>query len=159
MPTSVQTLKGINEANSRFWRKQRNLFDKRMANDAIRETAFEAWQAQLDRAVPVACQFSLEKALEDAERARQRFLAHQARKGGTTCKSDALQDLIHEVVTRRPGISAKELLEALRGHGPPVEDIDGGTIYFANRDGSHKEAPISGLKDRLTRARKKLKSR
>jgi hypothetical protein len=69
------------------------------------------------------------------------------------------QDLIHEVVTRRPDISAKELLETLRGHRPPVEDIDGGTIHFANRDGSYKEAPISGLKDRLTRARKKLKSR
>jgi hypothetical protein len=161
MPASIQTLRGINEANSRFWRERHCLFDKRMANDPIRETASEAWQAQRDRAVPLACQFSFEKALEDAERAGQRFLAHQARKGGTAHKSDALQILIHEIVTHRPHISAKKLLEALkaRQHLSPIDDIGEDAIHFNNHDGRSKEATISGLKDRLNRAKKKLNSR
>jgi hypothetical protein len=161
MPASVQTLKGINDANSRFWREQHNLFDNRMANDAIRETASELWQAQQDRAVPFNCQFSIEKALEDAERAEKRFLAHQARRGGAAHKTDTLQILIHEIVTRRPHISARELVEALkaRQHTSLVDDIGDGTIHFTDQHGRCKEASISGLKDRLTRAKKNLKSR
>jgi hypothetical protein len=126
MLASLQTLKEINEANSRFWRKQRSLFDERLANDAVRETASEAWQAQQQRAVPLACQFSLEKALEDAERAGQRFLAQLARRGGTASKTDLLQLLIQETVKRRPDISAGQLLQTLRANQgiAPVEDID-----------------------------------
>jgi hypothetical protein len=161
MPDSLQTLKEINEANSRFWREQRSLFDKRMANDAIHETASEAWQAQQHRAVPPACQFSFEKALEDAERAGKRLLAQQARRGGTAPKTDSLQLLIQEIVTRRPVISKDQLLEVLRANQGigPVEDIHEDTIHFTNLDGRSKEAPISGLKDRLNRAKKKLESR
>jgi hypothetical protein len=161
MLASLQTLREINEANSRFWRKQRSLFDERMANDAIRETASEAWQAQQHRAVPLACQFSLEKALEDAERAGQRFLAQLARRGGTASKTDSLQLLIQKTVSRCPDISADRLLDALRANQgiDPAEDIDEHTIHFTNHDGRSKKASVSGLKDRLSRAKKKLESR
>ena|ERR1700676_186607 len=161
MLASLQTLKEINEGNSRFWREQRSLFDERMANDAIRETAFEALQAQQLRAVPLTYQVPLEKALEDAARAEQRFSTQRARRGGTARKTDSLQLLIQQIVTHHPDISKDELLKTLRANQgiDSVEDIDEDTIHFTNHDGRPKKAAISGLKDRLSRAKKKLKSR
>jgi hypothetical protein len=161
MRASPQTLKEINEANSRFWQEQRSVVDRRMANNAIRQTAFEAWQAQQHRAVPPARQFSLEKALEDAERVGQRFLSQLARRGGTARKADSLQLLIQQIVTRRPAVSKDRLLEALKAdcRMGTIEDIDESFVYFTNHDGRSKQARISGLKDRLTRAKKTLNSR
>jgi hypothetical protein len=162
MPTSKQTLKELNEANSRFWREQRSSFDKRMANDAIRETAFEALQAQMLRAVPLPYQVPLEQLLQDADRAGRRFSIQQARNGGTARKADALQLLIEKIVTRQPDISENQLLEKLEAYQATrtiIQAIEDGAILFTSNSGKHKEAPVSGLKDRLTRAKKKVRSR
>jgi hypothetical protein len=161
MPTLIRTPKEFNEANSRFWRERRIVLYERMADPAISETASEAWRAQQSRAVPLANQFSLETALEDAERAGQRFLKQLARKGGTVRKTDALQLLIEKIVERRPSISRDELLNSLDAAKHPgiIQDIDTAFIHFTNHKDTTKKARISGLKDRLTRAKKKHQSR
>jgi hypothetical protein len=162
MPAPLQTLESINEANSLFWLKWRTRLDERMANPAIFETASEAWQAQQHRAVPLASQFSFETALEDADRVGHRFSKQLARKGGTARKADALQLLIEKIVTRQPDFSENQLLEKLeayQGTRTIIQAIEDGIIHFTSNSGKHKEAPISGLKDRLTRARKKVRSR
>lgn len=79
------------------------------------------------------------------------------RKGGRASKTDPLQKLIVRVVRQRPFITAKELESYLEAHqdADPIIEICGGIIRFWNHDGSEKSAPLSGLKDRLSRAKKK----
>jgi hypothetical protein len=159
----TDSLAAINEANRRFWEQQRERFNERMNDDAIRETAFAAWQAQQVRAVPPVNQFSLEDALKDAEKSKKRFISELACKGGTARKADALQVLIEETVTRQPDISTNRLLERLEACGAVrhvVESIEDGTIIFATGSNKRaKEAKVSGLKHRLTRAKKTVRSR
>jgi hypothetical protein len=50
-------------------------------------------------------------------------------------------------------------LQSLQGLRQVVDDVDEEAIFFTDRDGHSKKAPVSGLKDRLSRAKKALKSR
>jgi hypothetical protein len=68
MPVLLKTIKDINRANSCFWRGQRELLKSGMANDAIRETAFESLQAQQLQGISIYRWTSLEQALEVAAR-------------------------------------------------------------------------------------------
>lgn len=158
---SQQTLKEINHINRRFWSDQRELLDRRMADSAIRESAFENMRAQQLQGLPIFFQTCIEKALEDAERVGRRFIVRQARKRGIASKTDVLQLIIEEIVRRQPSITARRLIEILRERQgiAPIEDIDDGTIWFTNHDDRSKEANISGLKDRLSRAKAKYQSR
>ncbi len=81
--------------------------------------------------------------------------------GGKAAKPDALQRLIIDLVRARPKITERELqreLEAAHDRRQVVDDIADGKIFFP-KTGALKEAPISGLKDRLSRAKRKLNSR
>ena len=89
-----------------------------------------------------------------------------SRKGGRAHKCDALQDLIREIVLGQPHITAGQLLRVLRGSpGAGVvvsideeSDVLAGEarmIHFVDDNGTSKTASISGLKDRLSRAKKK----
>jgi hypothetical protein len=53
------------------------------------------------------------------------------------------------------------LKEKLLAHTgiPPVQEICDGKIAFTNHDGTTKTAALSGLKDRLSRAKKEIHSR
>jgi hypothetical protein len=161
MIASRQTLNEINQSNRRFWLHQRALLQDRMANEAVRVSAFEVMEAQQLQGMPLRHRATLERALEDVERIRHRSLLQQARKGGRATKTDALQSLIERIVARRPSISAEQLLDALGDHEriPPIQDIVDGVIEFTDHKGAGKNAPISGLKDRLSRAKKKIRSR
>ncbi len=76
-------------------------------------------------------------------------------------RSDDLQGLIIEIMAGNLRMKPPELLEALRKHerGPIIQDIIGGTIEWLDKNQRVKDTPISGLKDRMSRARKKLSSR
>jgi hypothetical protein len=50
-------------------------------------------------------------------------------------------------------------LQSLQDLRQVVDDIDEEGITFTGRNGHSKNAPISGLKDRLSRAKAALKSR
>jgi hypothetical protein len=83
------------------------------------------------------------------------------RRGGAARKTDALQALIIELVRKTRSLTTPELLDRLRERqrGGVVDDIEDDTIAFYGHDNHPKTAPISGLKDRLSRARKILRSR
>lgn len=154
------TLEGINECNRRFWDDQNLLLRRRMASSATLNAALDLLRAEQIEGVPIRHQTSLYKALEDAERTGKRFLMEHASKGGKAKKSDALQLLIEKIVKREPSISVRQLesqLEAYQGIDI-IDDIEDGSIWFTNGD-SLKEAKVSGLKDRLLRAKRKLQSR
>jgi len=76
-------------------------------------------------------------------------------------RPDRLQDLIIEIITKNLSMKPAELLAELKKHvrGQVVEEITEDEIYFIAKDGKGgNPAQISGLKDRITRAKKYIKS-
>jgi len=161
MLASGRSLKEINQINRRFWCEQRKLLKIRLVDGAIRETAIEFMSEEAAAGVSFHAQRSVYRALEDAERIGRRFLAQQARKGGKARKTDELQLLIERIVQSQPSITAPQLEAKLieHQHIEPVQDIDKKVIWFSTRDGRSEQARLTGLKDRLFRAKQKLRAR
>jgi len=158
---SAKSLKEINDLSCRFWNRERALLGRRMADKPIRETAFATICTEIIKAVPIFYRTSLNQALNDAELAKSRFLSEQARKGGNAKKTDKLQLLIEQIVAQRRPITVRQLENELRARQSigAIEEIDEMRIWFTNHNGQSKTATLSGLKDRLSRARTKLRSR
>ena len=154
------TISEINERNGRFWDEQNELRDRRIADEAIWDAAFARFRDEQTR-VPLRHLATIEKLLADAEADKRRFLSQQAGLGGRAKKSDALQRLILDLVRNRPEITEAGLKAMLTRERFPglIEEIDEKTISFCPPDGRLKESPLSGLKHRLSRAKKTLKSR
>jgi hypothetical protein len=88
-------------------------------------------------------------------------------KGGRAPEADPLQVLIQQMVQEDLQITAQQLWHRLRneeGKGviisvdpePPKSNHTIRMIHFRATDGKVKTAPISGLKHRLSRARRKM---
>jgi hypothetical protein len=129
--TRDPALVAINEENRAFWRKQKKLFEVRMNDDALRESAFETLDKEIRKGIPVYYQTTLEQALSDAERTRRRFSEQRACKAGKVGKADTLNALIRQIVRQNPGLTEHELLEFLRCQQRMgvVEDIDEETQF------------------------------
>jgi hypothetical protein len=131
-----------------------------MSNLPVRASALEAL-AEEARRVPVRYQKSLNAWLKDAERAQMRFATERGRSGGRASKKDALQKLIEEIVCAHPTLTESKLrakLEARDRILPIVETTSEG-VEFETGAGKSKTAAWSGLKHRLSRAKRTLKSR
>jgi hypothetical protein len=161
MGGGVSTLRQLNEIHRCFWEEQRQRLISRITDPDLLDAASEAMRDEQLRGVELKRRISIYAALEDAERARARFLAAHSRKGGKAEKTDTLQTLIGDTVAQRPTITAPELLEALRRHVNchPIQEITKEFIWFTDRHGKSKKARLTGLKDRLSRAKKNLRSR
>jgi hypothetical protein len=161
MNTAMISLVEINKWNREFWDIEDRKMERRIEDKALLETALLSLRSEIDMRVAVYNQKSLNKALQEAELAKQRFLSQQGQPGGRAHKSDPLQDIILDYVRRRPSITASDLkkLQDEFIPGGVIREIGKKAIAFTNRDDRSKEAPISGLKDRLSRAKKKLASR
>jgi len=86
-----------------------------------------------------------------AGRARQRVRAEKSR-------PNPFRQEIESIVSRRPDISEPELLERLMseiGNGV-IESIEHGTITWLNDQCEERTSSVSGLKDRLSKLKKKL---
>jgi len=92
-----------------------------------------------------------------AEKARMRSLS---RMGGSAPKTDGLQVLIQTCVRKERGISQRLLWHQLKKHLGLgiIRAIDNHKIEFLDHNGKLKTAPVSGLKDRLSRAKSKIGS-
>jgi len=131
---------------------------------AVREAALGRLFDEQKRNVPVRNQATIEYLLAVAEAEKRRFLSQHARKGGQAKKTDALQQEIVKLVRRDPAITEARLKDMLTSDrfSELIVEFDEETISFQPGDSKHgrlKEARISGLKDRLSRAKKSLKSR
>lgn len=155
----------INEDNRRFWEEQNTLNERRVSDAMVRETAFARLFNEQARGVPVRSQATIEQLLADVEEENRRFLSRQARKAGQAKKPDALHQAISDLVRRDPQITLAKVRAMLTRERSPglIEDVEEETIWFVQPDGSEegrpKKAPISGLKHRLSRAKKAHKSR
>jgi hypothetical protein len=167
----------INEMNAKFWEVESKKAEQRMKDPLVRDIALARVESDFKRYIPVKYQISLELALVEAEQSKRHF----SRRGGRADKTDALQDFIIAVLRKKPNITVTQLLEKLilaAQPGGPIEEVTDEEIAFleqtnkrarggaaregqggrAPRESASRSAPISGLKDRLSRARKKLKS-
>jgi hypothetical protein len=71
--TNRNIIKKINVGNHSFWARQRERTIRLAEDQGIRETAGETVTSELKRRVPTYNHISFEAALEDAERAKNRF--------------------------------------------------------------------------------------
>jgi len=162
-------LQRLNERNRQFWIEQSKLLDERISNETLYKTATDDMNSEILRCVPVKSRKSLEQALADAETTMRFFQSAFSQKGGRTRKNDALQDLILELVGEDQDMTESELLDKLKGEAGAgvVTSIDEPSallagdiqcIHFVNDDGRPKRASVYGLKDRLSRAKTKIKN-
>jgi hypothetical protein len=167
----------INEINAKFWEVESKKAEQRMSEPVVRDIALDRVESDFKRHIPARYQISLELALVEAEQSKRHF----SRRGGRADKTDALQDFIIAVLRKKPNITVTQLLDKLKlaaQPGSPIEEVTDEEIAFVQqmdkrgrrgatregqggrspRENASRSAPISGLKDRLSRARKKLKS-
>jgi hypothetical protein len=171
MPNQMVTLATVNHWNQEFWLDQSELLNRRIQDAALREIAMAVLSDQQAMMVPVRNRISLEKALSDAEKSRIIFQRAFSRKGGRATKRDGLQGVILEIVRANPDINTRRVLHkickmAKHGHSLVLRvdqrsdllDDQPEQIHFLDK-GIEKTSPVSGLKDRLSRAKKEILSR
>lgn len=76
---------------------------------------------------------------------------------GKELRADSLQTIITDELKTAPFIARSELIDKIASYKSEgvIDDIDEEDIFFSNK-GKSDSAPISGIKDRLYRAKKKL---
>ena len=162
MPNQQLTLAKINQRNEQFWLEQSELLNKRIQDPALCEIAMSDLSAEEARMVPVRNRQSLEQALAQAEKSRTIFQRSFSAKGEKAAKADGLGSVSLDIVRAEPDINAQGLLYKIRKmtpNGPTVVlKVDRNQIHFED-NGKEKTARVSGLKDRLSRAKKKMLSR
>jgi hypothetical protein len=137
--------------------KAANAADPAVFETAVAIVAFALSQPPLD-----VGDFFNTVALKEAETLKRRFQSRLAQQGGHARKADALTLLIEKLVLTRPEISLAELMEELNKlwqRRVIVVDIAENEISYLNQGDRTKTIAISGLKDRLSRARKNRASR
>ena len=131
------------------------------ADPIVLEAAAEIVGCALER-LPDPHTFFNTVALKTAENLKQHFQSGLARQGGLARKADSLTLLIEEIVLNNRKLSLSDLPRELKQlaeiRGVDLE-FDHDALSFMNHDGRLKYIKISGLKDRLSRARKKSQSR
>jgi hypothetical protein len=139
------------------------------SDETVLQIAVMDVNSEETRGVALREQQSFAQALEKAQKAKEIVLRELARKGGKAPKRDALNELIREIALEDPNITAKELLEVLarpRGAGvvtsidepSPLLPGDVPCIHYVNDDEKPRRGSIAGLKDRLSRAKRKINS-
>jgi hypothetical protein len=172
------TVAEIARRNSTFWAAQKELRDRRMRDPRLATEALKRLQQEAMRGTPVYSRVTLESALQDADAYREQVLADQSpaptattrsrvlaetgRKGGSTPKTrDPLQLALRQLVIEKPTITEAQLrreLERRAGPGNAFE-FDGLDLIYEHPSGRMKTVPVRALKDRLSRAKKAIRSR
>ena len=159
-----EQLRLMNQANREFWAKQSPLLPRRMADEGLRQIILSRLQDEQIR-LPTALQKSLDALGDEAEKYKSIVGKQRARNAGSQKKTDKLQEIIMAIVRKSPNITTRELHDKLLSQTSPgaeIEAIEDGQILFQGRRGRRpvlSNAPVSGLKDRLSRAKKILRSR
>ena len=178
----------LNELNRQFWAQQSELTERRCSDPILYAIATASMDSEVIIGVPLKLRKTLDLALAEAadEKIRlpsdSQFIGPRAskedslrdfcRKGGKALKGDTLSRLIEDLVRRDPTINKKALLIELQRQTNLDDSIvisideeadvlagDVRKIAFEDRNENQKSAPISGLKNRLARARAKINSR
>lgn len=150
----------INERNRFFWEGRSAISDKRAANPILMKIALGAMASEEMRKIPIRHWLSLDSQLEEADNARVTYRTLLNHEASAAKRGDALQKFIRSAIKRKPGLNKDELLQQLRascGIGS-ILSVTQEEIEFDGPNGTIKSAPVSGLKDRLSRAKKSFRS-
>ena len=98
----------LNEQNARFWAEQKIFLEQRISGPVLYDLTKGDMDFEAARGVPVKQQKTIEQALADAAYARSTVRAELSRKRRKAPQSDALQELILDIVRADPTISEKE---------------------------------------------------
>ena len=136
---------------------------ERIADTVVLASALNDLSAQELLRKTIGFQKSLEVALADAdervygeERRFKKFRTAMAKKGGAAAKADPLHMDILRIVRGSPNITEPELRNQLKMMFGRDFDNENKAIDFSAK-GKEKSAPLSGLKDRLFRAKKQIR--
>jgi hypothetical protein len=145
--TISTTLSKLNDKHQRFWSERDTFLEQRMGYFEL------AYQLKFDESwLPIYYRPSLERMLERAEEVTKVCHKLFSKKGARAAKPDPLHRLIFEKVERDPTISEPDLLRQLKGCKgiSPIQEITEEEIILD----TGKVVPLTGLKDRLSRAKK-----
>lgn len=148
----------MNLHSEAFWKTQKQVMEKGLSDPAVALMAFESARWEMSR--PLVSQWSrYEVIVERAVSQNALSLTCFAKKGGSAPKKDELQKVIETLVRQYPELRLSELKVRLSRCEPPIMDVTDHVVSYETEPGSPlKDAPISGLKHRLTRARKFIAS-
>lgn len=93
--------------------------------------------------------------VERAARYAQIAISTRAQLAGRAKRTDALQETILQILRDHPSIDLEGLIKRLEVFGYPIETVGRSEIEFTHK-GRAMSAKLSGLKDRLSRARKTM---
>ncbi len=161
MDVRVLSPEETNARNRVFWEERNKEFWRQLGHSFIVEQVMKDVQRDIDRHVPVGFRLSMEDLAELNEERLKDTQRYSARRGGLAKKTDALQQRIIELVRGNPQLTSAGVLAKLRDtQGPAgvVCDVTEQHISIERSDGRIEDVPISGLKDRVSRARKALRT-
>lgn len=160
------TLQGINRINDLFWRKERKNQERLMANEANLEIALDLVKAEYATPTYFVLKRSYGTLLHQANTFRTIALKEQASKGGKASKTGPLQKLIIRAIKQNPAINEHKLYLLLKKHPgvrieQPSETVAGEPpmVHFMDKKCEEESAQVSGLKDRLYRAKKSFRAK
>lgn len=150
-----------------FWARESELAHERASDPAICHLALREFNQMLSEGKFKTASFEI--CLRKGEETKGIVLEEMSRKGGRTPRRDALNDVIWSVLLKNPKIPESELLKGLAGEdgagivtridSPSESPAAEAYIHYVNDDGSEKSASVRGLKHRLSKIRKKMKSK
>lgn len=159
----------LNRINENFYRKQMRAMTRRMKNEILVDLAFRQITKEAVTGMDMKRRASLESALAHPEEIHLIFLSASGRKARGVSKADALTRWIVDMVRSHPDISVGKLLQKLRKiaslGGEFIRHVDDTSALLPDQipqihfqDGGRlRKVRISGLKDRLSRAKNKIK--
>ena len=153
----------INQSNREFWDRQTVETERLLQDPEILALAAKRLEDERLSGIPVQYQKTFEAVLVEADDVWRLVLSVKASKSAKALRLDRLQRTILELVRKNPAIKTKAVLEKLRliaDCRDGIDDIDDelGIICFSDEKNRPDKAQISGLKDRVSRARKFLRS-
>jgi hypothetical protein len=151
-----------NEINAAFWLKEAQVLEGLRLNEANLEIADGFWAHESAQPIPFEQKRSYDELLKLAGKVCVIALQHQSRKGGKVSKTGPLQKFIEKTVEETPDITEHDLLlrlKRLQGvrFDKECDCLTGDSLklHFMDGNGAEESALISGLKDRLYRAKRK----
>lgn len=136
-------------------------FHERMQDEFIRSAVVNDVQSEIARGVPARYQQSMEELAQVNANRLKDYRRAISRRGGAARRSDVLTRIITEIVRRDPRTSVPQMLDKLSSLASvcdgPICDVTEEYVGVQLANGQIKNVPITGLKDRVSRARKSLR--
>jgi hypothetical protein len=161
----------LNSLNALVWSQRSEWLEAKLNDQDLCLIAYNDLTSELSRKLPFHDRLSFEGALAKAEATIVLVRRAIGSRGGKAERTDPLQSVILEAVREQPTIQRNELLHLLRKlareEHAVVWQVDEKSRLLVDQEeqihfmdgGRIATAPVSGLKDRLFRARKKIRSR